>query len=111
MRFGILTVALGAGLIAAAAFAIAPAEAARRHVVVSDTGRHVVTSRARARITVRRSFLDLGTETMPGDRKYMDYAMPPNYSPTASFDNTNAYHRWPLPGPFDLPSRRNPVQW
>jgi hypothetical protein len=112
MRFGTLTLAVGAGLIAAAAFAVSPATAAKRHVVVSDTGRPVVTSRARARIIVRRSFLDVGTESMPGDLKYNDYAMPPNYSPTGVIDHTNlGAPSQVMPGPFDLPSKRNPRQF
>jgi len=66
----------------------------------------------RARITVRpRSYLDLGTEVLPGERKYSDYAFPPTYSPTAVIDNTLGFHRHPLPGPFDLPSKRNPGQF
>lgn len=112
MRFGILTVAVGAGLIAAAAFASSPAQAARRHVVVASTSRQVATGRPHTRITVRRSYLDIGTEVLPGDRKYSDYAFPPNYSATASFGRTGAWFpSQVLPGPFDLPSQNNPVQW
>jgi len=37
--------------------------------------------------------------------------IPPGYSPTAVIDNTAFSHRSPLPGPFDLPSRRNPYPW
>ena len=69
-------------------------------------------ARARTRITVRRrSFLNPGTEVLPGDEKYTDYAIPPGYSATSVFENTAFSHRSPLPGPFDLPSRNNPVQW
>jgi hypothetical protein len=63
-----------------------------------------------------RSFLDPGTEVLPGEEKYMDYAFPPGYSPLqvvsgsaspAGWQNPN----WPLPGPFDLPGNNNPAQW
>jgi hypothetical protein len=68
--------------------------------------------RRRTRILVqRRSYLDAGTEVMPGDRKYNDYAMPPNYSVTGVIDNTPFSHRSPLYGPFDLPSKNNPFAW
>jgi hypothetical protein len=71
-------------------------------------------SHPRTRVRVQaRSFLDAGTEVLPGERKFMDYALPPNYSPTQVIDNTAFSHRSPLPGPFDLPGRNNPYpyQW
>lgn len=55
----------------------------------------------------RRSFLDAGTEVMPGDRKFLDYALPPGYSaidaalgPGKSFNN-----RIPLSPWYDLGGR------
>jgi len=39
------------------------------------------------RVTVeKRSFLDGGTEVLPGQRKFTDYAFPPGYSATSSID-------------------------
>ena len=44
-----------------------------------------------ARVTVqRRSFLDAGTEVLPGQRHFTDYAFPPGYSPTQVIDYTSA---------------------
>ncbi len=115
MRRSIITAALG-GLIAAAAFAM-PAQSAENAIgirnaqdeVSSQARRRVAQPRARARITVnRRSYLNTGTESMPGDHKYQDYAFPLGYSVTNAIDNTGPHHRHPLPGAFDLPSRRNP---
>ena len=116
MRRSIITAALG-GLIAAAAFAI-PAQSAENAIgirqapdEVSAQARQRATPRprARARITVnRRSYLNTGTESMPGDHKYQDYAFPLGYSVTSAIDNTGPHHRHPLPGPFDLPGKRNP---
>jgi hypothetical protein len=69
-------------------------------------------NRARPRVVVvPRSFLDAGTEVLPGERKFSDYAYPPAYTPLDVVTNTGGrvgWHRSPLPGPFDLPSRRNP---
>lgn len=64
--------------------------------------------RRRTRVIVqKRSYLDAGTEVMPGERKYQDYAFPPNYSaardalgPGRGFDD-----RQPLNGWFDVPQR------
>jgi hypothetical protein len=80
--------------------------------VSSQSRRRVRQKRARTRITVRRrSFLDPGTDLLPGERKYNDYAISPTYSAMSVFDNTAFYHRSPLPGPFDLPGKNNPMQW
>ena len=67
--------------------------------------------RARTRITVRpRSYLDGGTEVLPGERKFTGYAFSPNHSASSVLAGTGIDHRSPLPGPFDLPSRNNPMQ-
>lgn len=72
-------------------------------------------ARSRTRITVRpRSYLDGGTEVLPGERKFTDYAIPPTpsmFRAMSFLDNTGPHHRSPLPGPFDLPGRNNPMQW
>jgi hypothetical protein len=72
----------------------------------------VASTRSRTRVRVQnRSFLDIGTEVLPGERKFTDYAIPPGYSPTAVIDNTAFSHRSPLLGAFDLPGRNNPYPW
>jgi hypothetical protein len=74
--------------------------------------RRVQQPQARTRITVRpRSYLDGGTEVWPGERKYSDYAIPLNSSGSRVIENTAFYHRSPLPGPFDLPGKNNPIGW
>jgi hypothetical protein len=85
-----------------------PAEAQRR-VYRDQTERITIideNGRARTRITVKpRSFLDGGTEVLPGERKFMDYAQAPTYgwlAPTSSWDPLGT-HRFPLPMPFELP--------
>jgi hypothetical protein len=71
-----------------------------RITIIDESGR------VRTRITVRRrSYLDGGTEVIPGERKFMDYAAPSthmNAAPSAAWDPTGT-HRWPLPMPFELP--------
>ena len=68
----------------------------------------------RARITVtRRTFLDAGTEVIPGDRKFTDYAVPPGWYPGSVADNRGGMYidQTALPGPFTLPGRGNPWPW
>jgi hypothetical protein len=72
-------------------------------------------NRPRSRIVVApRSFLDAGTEVLPGERKFTDYAFPPTYMPLGVVTNTGGrvgWHQSPLPGPFDLAGPRNPFGW
>lgn len=68
--------------------------------------KHVVTRQAapKTRVIVeKRSFLDAGTEVLPGQRKFTDYAFPPGYSPTGVIDYTSASPVGPLLDPFAVP--------
>jgi|SRR5271166_252693 len=60
--------------------------------------------RPRTRVFVEpRSFLDAGTEVLPGQRKFLDYALPPTHTPMDVVQNTGGrvgWHNSPLPGPF-----------
>ena len=51
-----------------------------------------------------RSWLDAGTEVLPGDRKFMDYAFPPaiGYPIFARENNNRPIDRQPLNPPSDL---------
>ena len=109
-----------AAVAAALSLIAAPADAAtnkKRVAAVSARGSTVFVSRdengrARTRIIIqRRSYLDGGTEVLPGDRKFTDYAIPPNHSATGVIDRTTFANRSAFPGPFDLPSKFNPIQW
>jgi hypothetical protein len=115
MRLTLWAAGLCAGVIAVMAYAAPPAEAAQKKKSVSTYSRsQVVASRPRTRITVqRRSFLDGGTEVLPGERKFMDYAFPPGEqgAPLSVVENTAFDRRSSLPGPFYLPSRQNPWPW
>ncbi len=59
--------------------------------------------RTRVYIT-RRSWLDAGTEVLPGDRKFTDYAFPPaiGYPSFARENNNRPIDRQPLNPPSDL---------
>ena len=62
--------------------------------------------RRRTRIILqKRSFLDAGTEVMPGERKFSDYAWPLGYSPIDVTGPSNTYDRRPLNNYFDVPHR------
>ncbi len=112
MKLGVA--GLCAAAIALAALAATPVDAAEKQKKAAVKKQAVVKSPPRARITVqRRSFLDAGTEVIPGDRKFTDYAIPPGFSPTAVVDHRagGRIGGGALPGPFDLPGRQNPYPW
>ncbi|MBR0935028.1 hypothetical protein [Bradyrhizobium jicamae] len=59
--------------------------------------------RTRVYVTTR-SWLDAGTEVLPGDRKFTDYAFPPEigYPSFARENNNRPIDRQPLSPPADL---------
>jgi hypothetical protein len=97
---------LCAAVIAATALAVPLVEAAPRKTYVYTTTRGAPASRPRARVVVApRSFLDAGTEVLPGERKFTDYAFPPNYTPMGSVVNTGGKTGWdrsPMMQPWEL---------
>jgi hypothetical protein len=95
--------------LAATILALASPAQAQRRVYRDQCERITIIDeqgRARTKITVRpRSYLDGGTNVVPGERKFTDYAFPPTYmnaSPSAAWDPTGT-HRSPLPMPYELP--------
>jgi hypothetical protein len=105
------TVAVVLALAAAGALATqANAEVKRKY---DDRGRpyygpngpNVVYQQGPTRIYVtKRSWLDAGTEVLPGERKFMDYAYPPDGGyPSFSRENRNRpIDRQPLNPPSDF---------
>jgi hypothetical protein len=79
------------------------AETKREHNVATPV-RVASTKRPRSRVVVvPRSFLDAGIEVLPGERKFLDYALPPTHTPMDVVQNTGGrvgWHNSPLPGPF-----------
>ena len=56
---------------------------------VTTTRRIIGAKRTRSRVVVvPRSFLDAGTEVLPGERKFLDYAFPPVHPTTEVVTNT-----------------------
>ena len=64
----------------------------------------------RARLVVApRSFLDAGTEVLPGERKFTDYAFPPGYSVLGTaLGPGRDFRRQPLNDPWDIPGS---IKW
>ena len=68
-------------------------------------GPNVVYQQGPTRIYVtKRSWLDAGTEVLPGDRKFMDYAFPPaiGYPSFGRENNNRPIDRQPLNPPSDM---------
>jgi hypothetical protein len=104
-----LAVIAATGL-AVTSFAVTSADAAtnkRRatEVYSGNNPNYSYQSGPRTRIYVsKRSFLDGGTEVLPGDRKFSDYAFPPAVGyPSFGRENLNRpIDRQPLMAPTDL---------
>lgn len=99
--------------LALSGLAAAPADAQSRQRGISDGTSYSVTDedgRRRTKVIIqKRSFLDGGTEVLPGSKPTQTNAMPYGYSPLNVVEGTNAGGiRHPLPGPFDLPGKNNP---
>jgi hypothetical protein len=77
-----------------------PADAAAK----KKTG---IYDRHTTRLTVRRPFTDPGTETLPLDEHYHDYAFSPTYTPYPNLGGIVGFWRAPLPSPIDLPGSRS----
>ena len=100
-----------AALLTGAALSSPAAAETKKHVVTDPNGR-VVAVKPRPHITVeKRSFLDAGTDVLPGQRKFLDYAFPPGYSPTGVIDHPTGNIRGPLIDPFAVPGHYSPIFW
>jgi hypothetical protein len=103
------TIALLLAAAALAGFSAADASAQPRHDrngAYGPSGPNVsYQSGPRTRVYItRRSWLDAGTEVLPGERKYTDYAFPPSIGyPSFARENLNRpIDRQPLSTPADL---------
>ena len=115
MRLKVAAVAIA--LIGALGLLAAPADAApkKKARVLYTHGNTVYVSRdesgrKRTRIIIqKRSYLDPGTETFPGERGDHDYAQLPTHHAGSVLDNTAfGINKSALPGPFTLPFKDNP---
>ena len=94
-----------------------PSKESKRHfdsrgrVYYGPSGPNVSYQQGPTRIFVtKRSWLDAGTEVLPGDRKFTDYAFPPElgYPSFARENNNRPIDRGPMNSPSDMggyPSR------
>jgi hypothetical protein len=100
----------------AAAFAAAPAEAAKRKRVVAESvlmpsrgEARVPVRRTRTRIVVtRRSYLDAGTEVYPGSQNYTGYVFSANYFRPMDVAIPWQLQESSLPPPLWIPSYHTP---
>jgi hypothetical protein len=115
MNFKVVVTTLAAA--AAIGLLAVPASAApkKKAIVYDARGHTVFTSRdedgrTRTRVIIqKRSYLDPGTETFPGERKENEYALMPGQRATSVLDNTAfGTNQSTLPDSFSLPSRHNP---
>jgi hypothetical protein len=119
LKVPVAAIALAAvlALVAAPAFA-QDGQAKKKKTVVMNRDHTVQVSRdedgrTRTRIIIqKRSYLDPGTETFPGERVgNTGYIENPNQYAGSVLNNTSAglYNtQSALPGPWTLPSKRNP---
>jgi hypothetical protein len=114
VKVPVAAIALALALIAAPAFA-QDGHAKKKKTVVMNRDHTVQVSRdedgrTRTRIIIqKRSYLDPGTETFPGERGDHDYAMLPNHRAAGVLDNTVfGTNDTALPGPWTLPGKNNP---
>jgi hypothetical protein len=109
-------VATAFAVTAAMASLAAPADAApKKKQVVTGAGQTVFVSRGedgrtRTRVIIqKRSYLDPGTETFPGENTGNNYAQLPSHRADGVLNNTAfGSNQTALPGPFTLPSKNNP---
>jgi hypothetical protein len=109
MRFWIISAGIAAGAMIALLGTTPSAQAQSRYYQRGDsTAFYYIDEfgRRRTRIILqKRSYLDAGTEVLPGERKFTDYAFPPGYSglETVLGPGNKGYDRQPFNGPFDVP--------
>ncbi|WP_024511222.1 hypothetical protein [Bradyrhizobium sp. ARR65] len=111
-KFGAVGLALFLAAGALAASGVAPANAEKLkydrdgRVTYGPSGPNVVVQQGpRTRLYIsKRSWLDAGTEVLPGDRKFTDYAFPPalGFPSFARENNNRPIDRQPLSPPSDL---------
>ena len=114
MRLKHLAVAVA--LVGTLGLLTAPSDAAsNKKQVYYNRDRTVVISRGengrtRTRIIIqKRSYLDPGTEPLPSERNSLDFVENPDQRADSVLNHTIfGSDMTALPGPFTLPSRRNP---
>jgi hypothetical protein len=100
---------LAASLATPAGAQSGPALDNRGRPYYGPSGPNVQYQQGRTRIYVsKRSWLDGGTEVLPGERKFTNYAFPPSVS-FARENNNRPIDRQPLNPPSDFGSEEAPM--
>ena len=124
MNFKSLAAALVVTATTASVIALPASAATKRRTAVVTSNGQVVYGRQtspnvsymagpRTRIFVtKRSWLDAGTEVLPGERHFTDYVIPPTHVPGQALTGPSAPAGWQNPwwpalGPFEAPYSRN----
>lgn len=114
MRLKFVAATLAAIATLALASGPADAQSSQRRVTADARGNTVFTSRdedgrRRTRVIIqKRSYLDPGTEVLPGSRHDRDYASQPNHRASGVLDNTAfGGNQSPLPGSLELGFGKN----
>jgi hypothetical protein len=107
MRFWVISAGIAAGAVMALLSAAPPAQAQQRNYRNDSTVVYYTDENGRRRTRIilqKRSYLDGGTEVLPGERKFTDYANPPGYSAVETvLGPGQGYTRQPLNGYYDVP--------
>jgi hypothetical protein len=121
MRCSAVIIALSVtfGLSAGPVFAQSSNSAPRKQTRVADTRGHTVfvsrdeDGRSRTKIIVqKRSYLNPGTEVLPGSQSSSDYAILPTQTPTGGTMNSTVFGQFSGgPQPFELQSKNSPFGW
>jgi hypothetical protein len=114
----VIAVAAAIAVFAASAAEAAPRKKAAATQPTAGNGSTVFTSRdeqgrTRTRVIVqKRSYLDGGTEVMPGTYLPSNAIMLPGQRPFDGLGNNNITNpRGPIPDPWFLPGKNNPWPW
>lgn len=104
MRSKLFAAALAGATTLALGLTALPAEAAKKKSYQRNAAGYSYSAGPRTRIYVsRRSWLDSGTQVLPGERKFNDYAQPVTNFSRYPLDSNGSFNRRPLSGPFDVP--------
>ena len=107
MRFWVISAGIAAGAVWALLSTAPSAQAQSRQYRNDSTVVYYTDENGRRRTRIilqKRSYLDGGTEVLPGERKFNDYANPPGYSAIETvLGPGQGYARQPFNGPFDVP--------
>ena len=107
MRFWVIFASIAAGAMVALLSTAPSAQAQPRNYRNDSTVVYYTDENGRRRTRIilqKRSYLDGGTEVLPGERKFTDYAIPPGYSAIETvLGPGQGYSRQPFNGYYDVP--------